>query len=341
MNSQERLPSKMTSLLLVAAILVAILRPLGLVEAREIWEGSSTAPLAATSESLTPQTNIIHVVQEGELLISIAARYGSTVPAIMMANGLPNASALWADQQLRIPAASIVAPSSSFIRPAIQQEASPAITPSPTPSFAPPSPGPATMQTEPSPTTEEQRPAVHVVQRGEVLSRIGARYKVSVAALAAANGLADPNRIYPGQRLRIPAEGEVFPTPVRSTPTPVPATGGKWIEIDLSEQALMAWDGQRLMRRMLVSTGLPRTPTPTGRFRILSKYSSVPMSGPGYYLPAVPHTMFFYRGYAIHGTYWHNNFGRPMSHGCVNLSRADAAWLYAWTPLGTPVVIHW
>jgi lipoprotein-anchoring transpeptidase ErfK/SrfK len=51
--------------------------------------------------------------------------------------------------------------------------------------------------------------------------------------------------------------------------------------------------------------------------------------------------MFFYAGYALHGTYWHNNFGHPMSHGCINLTRADAAWLYSWTPMGTKVVIHW
>ncbi len=50
--------------------------------------------------------------------------------------------------------------------------------------------------------------------------------------------------------------------------------------------------------------------------------------------------MFFYAGYAIHGTYWHNNFGQNVSHGCVNVNLTDAAWLYAWTPLGTKVVIH-
>jgi lipoprotein-anchoring transpeptidase ErfK/SrfK len=51
--------------------------------------------------------------------------------------------------------------------------------------------------------------------------------------------------------------------------------------------------------------------------------------------------MYFYRGYAIHGTYWHNNFGRPMSHGCVNMRTGDAAWVYNWAPIGTPVVTHW
>jgi lipoprotein-anchoring transpeptidase ErfK/SrfK len=92
---------------------------------------------------------------------------------------------------------------------------------------------------------------------------------------------------------------------------------------------------------MVVSTGTASHPTPTGTFRVYAKYRAIAMSGPGYYLPGVPHTMFFYSGYAIHGTYWHNNFGTPMSHGCINLTKADAAWLYSWTPMGTKVVIHW
>ena len=61
------------------------------------------------------------------------------------------------------------------------------------------------------------------------------------------------------------------------------------------------------------------------------------MSGAGYYLPNVEFVSYFYKGYAIHGTYWHNNFGQPMSHGCVNMTNADASWIYGWAPMGTPV----
>jgi len=60
------------------------------------------------------------------------------------------------------------------------------------------------------------------------------------------------------------------------------------------------------------------------------------MSGPGYRLPNVPHVMFFYKAYALHGTYWHNNFGQPMSHGCVNLRTEDARWLYEWSGPAVP-----
>ena len=64
------------------------------------------------------------------------------------------------------------------------------------------------------------------------------------------------------------------------------------------------------------------------------------MSGPGYFLPGVPFTMYFYKGYGLHGTYWHNNFGTPMSHGCVNLTIPDSEWLYGFASIGTLVNVH-
>jgi lipoprotein-anchoring transpeptidase ErfK/SrfK len=176
---------------------------------------------------------------------------------------------------------------------------------------------------------------VHIVQRGETLASIAYRYGTSVAALAAANGIRNPNLIYVGQRIRISGgSGGGGSTP--------PAGGGaKWIEVDLSSQRVYAHQGNSVVATFVVSTGISRYPTPTGQFRIYAKYGAVNMSGPGYYLPNVPHTMFFYRGYALHGTYWHNNFGHPMSHGCINLTRSNAAWLYSWAPSGTLVSIHW
>ena len=178
------------------------------------------------------------------------------------------------------------------------------------------------------------KPSVYVVRRGETLASIARRYGTSVAALVRANGIANPNRIYVGQRIRLSGSGA---SGGGSSP---PASGKKQIEVDLSSQRLYAKQGDTVVRRMVISTGISRYPTPTGRFRIQSKVRSTHMSGPGYSLPNVPHAMFFYRGYALHGTYWHNNFGRPMSHGCINLTRADAAWLYKWAPKGTQVVIH-
>lgn len=140
------------------------------------------------------------------------------------------------------------------------------------------------------------------------------------------------------------------PTPT-STPTATPSPSptmvpedrsrsGKWIEVDLSQQRLYAHEGQNRVLTAVVSTGTRYHPTVTGRFRIYAKYRSTPMSGPGYYLPGVPWTMYFYGGYAIHGTYWHNNFGHPMSHGCINMKTAEARWLFNWAPVGTLVVVH-
>ncbi|MGC9335057.1 MAG: L,D-transpeptidase, partial [Anaerolineae bacterium] len=136
------------------------------------------------------------------------------------------------------------------------------------------------------------------------------------------------------------------PTPT-ATPTPVPtrvpadkSESDKWIEIDLSEQRLYAHEGQKTVFKALVSTGIARYPTLTGRFKIYAKYRATRMTGPGYNLPNVPWTMFYSGNYAIHGTYWHNNFGRPMSHGCINMKTVEAKWLYNWAPKGTLVVIH-
>jgi lipoprotein-anchoring transpeptidase ErfK/SrfK len=95
------------------------------------------------------------------------------------------------------------------------------------------------------------------------------------------------------------------------------------------------------VRQIVVSTGLPGTPTVVGQFRIYVKYESTLMTGDDYYLPNVPYTMYFYKGYGLHGTYWHNNFGRPMSHGCVNLPTPEAEWLYGFASVGTLVNIHY
>jgi lipoprotein-anchoring transpeptidase ErfK/SrfK len=113
-----------------------------------------------------------------------------------------------------------------------------------------------------------------------------------------------------------------------------------WIEIDLSRQQLVAWNGRTPVQTFLVSTGKSRTPTRTGTFAVQSKYSSAQMRGADYNVPDVPYTMYYSGGYAMHGAYWHNSFGTPVSHGCVNLRVRQARWLYSWAPVGTKVVVH-
>lgn len=133
-----------------------------------------------------------------------------------------------------------------------------------------------------------------------------------------------------------------YPT---NTPIPLPivdpgAGGERWVDVDLSEQRVYAYEGSTIVNTFVVSTGTWLHPTVSGRFKIYVKYHYADMSGPGYYLPNVPNIMYFYSGYALHGTYWHSNFGVPMSHGCVNLSIPDSGWLFNWASVGTVVNVH-
>jgi lipoprotein-anchoring transpeptidase ErfK/SrfK len=128
----------------------------------------------------------------------------------------------------------------------------------------------------------------------------------------------------------------------------------KRIEVSIENQILTAFEGDQAVLKTKVSTGIPTkgpspngipTDTPMGRFRVQTKMPSRHM-GEGelnsdleaYELPGVPWVCFFHKeGIALHGTYWHDNFGRMMSHGCVNLRMEDAKWIYRWTrPLITP-----
>lgn len=116
------------------------------------------------------------------------------------------------------------------------------------------------------------------------------------------------------------------------------STSARHIYVDLSNQKLYAYDGNTLVYQFLVSTG-KWNHTPTGDFNIWIKLRYTRMSGGSgadyYDLPNVPYTMFYANskvprsdGYSIHGAYWHNNFGHPMSHGCVNMRPEDAQKIY-------------
>lgn len=109
----------------------------------------------------------------------------------------------------------------------------------------------------------------------------------------------------------------------------------KWIEVSLNEQKVRAWEGNKVVMEFPISSG-KWAPTPTGDFRIWYKTRNQTMSGGSkslgtyYFLPNVTSNMFFHQGYALHGAYWHNNFGQPMSHGCVNAPLASAAQIFEW-----------
>jgi LysM repeat protein len=263
-----------------------------------------------------------HVVQPGETLFRIALNHGITVEALRAANGIVG-NTIYAGQVLIIPigTAGTGATSAGAAAPVSQPVVS-----------------------------NSTAGGYHTVQRGENLFRIGLKYGVSVAAIQAANGLAGTT-IYVGQRLVIPgiasAASGSNPAPAPNNNTaaapasPPPGGDGRRFVVDLSEQMLYAYEGNTMVRSTLVSTGLPQWPTVTGTYYIYLKYRSQRMRGPGYDLPNVPYVMYFYQGYGLHGTYWHNNFGTPMSHGCVNMPTSEAEWAFNWASIGTPVIVQY
>ena len=124
-------------------------------------------------------------------------------------------------------------------------------------------------------------------------------------------------------------------------PSLVPAQG-RWIDIDLAQQVLVAYEGDTPVYATLVATGKPGFETPTGLFRIHAKHISTTMDGADgtdemYSIEDVPFTMYFQGSLALHAAFWHDRFGRVRSHGCVNLAPRDAQFLFQWsTPVRPP-----
>jgi len=121
----------------------------------------------------------------------------------------------------------------------------------------------------------------------------------------------------------------------------------RWLDVDLDEQVVVAHEGRRPVFATLVSSGGKKWPTPSGIYRVWLKFSETTMSGQmgdeqPYSVATVPWTMYFARDFAFHTAYWHDKFGVPRSHGCINLSPRDARTLYGWAspdvPLGWSMV---
>ena len=130
-----------------------------------------------------------------------------------------------------------------------------------------------------------------------------------------------------------------------------PDSTAKWIDVSIQHQVLIAYEGTRAVYVTQVSTGLaemadPETTTATkrGSFSVKSKHVSTIMTGQqqveDYELSDVPYVQYFEGSYALHAAYWHEKFGRPRSHGCVNLPPRDAAWLFEWTEPQVPKEWH-
>ena len=255
-----------------------------------------------------------HVVQAGETLANIANRYGLTADQLAQLNNIADPNRIQRGQTLTI----LALPPEALTQP----EAQTAVA-----------------------LADITNATAYTVQQGETLAEIAQRFNITWPAIVQANSITDPNTIQPGQMLVIPNANSVVDLGIID-PSLAPVAGpaptvtvGKQIIVSVSLSRIYAYEDGRLVRSALGSMGLPATPTITGSFTVQRKYESQIMSGPGYYLPNVQWISYFYAGYAIHGTYWHNNFGQPMSHGCVNLPNDEARWFYDFAPVGTPVLV--
>ncbi|MEJ2208927.1 MAG: LysM peptidoglycan-binding domain-containing protein [Anaerolineae bacterium] len=222
----------------------------------------------------------VHVVQRGETLSSIAARYGTTSQALAQANGLANANYIYAGQRLTIPGGATGASNSgAYVVRAGDTLYSIATRHGTTAQalaqanglananyiyagqrLTIPGGGAPAGDSSPGSGTSGN----YTVRAGDTLASIAYRHGTTIAAIAAANGLANPNYIYPGQTLRIPAAG--------AAPAPAPAApaGGRRIVVDLSEQRMYVYQNGQLMWNWVVSTGRPGQETAVGHYKVLN-----------------------------------------------------------------------
>lgn len=159
-----------------------------------------------------------------------------------------------------------------------------------------------------------------------------------------------------GQRYIMDGSGNYFRSrEVRVVSRVAPPEGieetERWIDVDLTQQSLVAYEGALPIYATLISSGRVsrRKPgqnfaTPKGEFRISAKHLTATMDGDHatdgpYSIEDVPYVMFFHQAYALHTAFWHDSFGRPRSHGCINLAPEDARYLFAWTSPHLPQ--HW
>jgi LysM repeat protein len=277
-----------------------------------------------------PANGSTYVVQPGDNLSVLAQRFGVSREALAAANGISPSAMLYMGQVLNIPGSQ-------------QQQQPPA---QPTATRVPPT----ATSSVPTATPDPSKPQTHTVQPGENLSTIAAKYSTTVQALMSANNITNPSLLYSGQVLTIvkPGQGTNGNSSTKPKSTllepkpPMGEFGPKWVEVSLSTQALTAYEGNTPVYSTKISSGRSPYVTVEGTFRVYAKYVQTRMKGgqgaDAYDIPDVPYTMYFYADYALHGAYWHNSFGTPQSHGCVNLTPQDAKWLYDWAPIGTLVV---
>jgi lipoprotein-anchoring transpeptidase ErfK/SrfK len=191
----------------------------------------------------------------------------------------------------------------------------------------------------------------HKLEKGRLaaagIARKHSRFRVARTATRKA-GAAEKRWVVSPEGLHV-ARDRVRIARTVKRPNGIPA-GTRWVHVDLSEQTLIAYQDDQPVFATLVSSGREDGyATPRGLFRVRAKHVSTTMRGQDpvdgiYDVEEVPWTLFYWEGYALHGAYWHNDFGKPRSHGCTNLAPADARWLFHWVsprvPAGWHAVTH-
>ena len=318
--------------------------------------GGCVAPQVARAEEQT-----IHVVQQGENLFRLAIRYGTTVEAIMSANGLTDEHVIQVGQRLIIPGSItgglaaaaattggtyVVQPGDTLIGIALRYGVSVWELMYANSVFGSHSiyPGQGLVIPGAGGTVPELPPETsdtYVVRPGDTLTQIARRFNTTAFALAQSNGIADPSSIRVGQVLRVPrlASGVL-----------VVSGGPRRILIDLSEQHLYAFEGDALIYSFVCSSGRPPYYTRTGQFQVQSK---IPNAYGGTWNIWMPHWLGIYWAggteNGIHAlpimsngqTLWSGYLGTPISYGCIVLGTWEAETLYYWAETGTPVSIRY
>jgi LysM repeat protein len=357
------------SLLVVGGMLfspqVALAQEIGPRLAPDQWVAppSLRAPLyrAPADESATgAATEKIHVIVAGDTLTNVAQRYGVEVANLAAYNQILDYNHIVLGQKLRIPLAgmTITAPAVATMPGAdgyhvvrqgealgaiarnygLTLEALLALNTIDDPNHV--RYGTMLRLTEavelPSTLTQPALTGTsYTVKVGDTLSEIALAHNTTAAQMVEENDLVS-EEVHVGQTLRI------FPaaSAQEAFGLEAPVDGPRKIVIDLSEQTLTAYQGDVVVLQSIVSTGKAATPTRVGEFAIYQKLTSQHMTGDDYDLPGVPWVMYYDGEYAIHGAYWHANFGIPTSHGCTNMTIPESRALFAWAAVGTPVIVQ-
>jgi len=276
---------------------------------RLVIPGGSSAASSGTSQTSAGQT---YAVRRGDTLSGIAARYGTTVAALMRANGL-SSYLIYAGQRLVIPGSSGSAASS----------------------------GAASSGAASSGASQTGSGQNYTVRRGDTLFGIATRYGTTVAAIMQVNNLGS-TVIYSGQRLVIPRAS--------SSNSGTASSGAKRIVIDLSAQRMYVYQNGQLLWNWVVSTGRPGQETAVGHYRVLNK---IPNAYAYTWSLQMPYWLgIYWAGSLQNGIHalpiqangqrlWAGYLGQRVSFGCIILDTQNAKTLYNWAAVGTPVDIVW